>query len=240
MAETKSIRVPVELRDLLLAARDAEPNQRIEFRNPIADYGSIAVPPLVKFVRANPDCAYFVVAVLDRMATQKTKDAEATIEYLATGAFPRKVKAAASEAIELRRRRASKAAAKDPAFPVISKINQTRLQRGEPLLDRTETAQVRENLLHRVESPARYRNHCWHCGAVVDEATNARCLECGWLVCWCVACREPTQPWPSPNGPIGPCAREAVPFRMELSYPVRDYRGNRIDYGLPRIEKTER
>lgn len=117
--------------------------------------------------------------------------------------------------------------AEQPPNPV-ERINQVRGRRGEPELDAAEVAHVVANLRLRELDQARYRNVCWVCRAVVDESTNPHCAACGWLVCWCGACREPKQPWPRPHGRVGPCRNEAYLFAEELCYPDRDFLGRAI------------
>lgn len=212
-----------------------------DYRDRIATHGTAAISPLMRGFRARQDLGYFTVAVLAAIAKRGSPAANEALHEIAADTRDPNLLKFTRDALRGLGAGAPRPARTDtaPADPldehfqttasgsVIDKINSARLRRGEPTLDPAESAQVLENLRRRAVDPRAYRSVCWHCKAVVTEQFNLHCDECGWLVCWCGACREPDRPWP-PTNQAGPCPIEAGFFGQELGYPDRDYRGRPI------------
>lgn len=112
------------------------------------------------------------------------------------------------------------------AEDVIATINHARSERGQAILDEAEARQVRANLARHAADPERYRNKCWNCDGFVDEATNEKCRDCRWLVCWCGACRSPD--WEGPGGRQGVCRVGAWALAGVTPVPDYDFRGRAI------------
>lgn len=68
---------------------------------------------------------------------------------------------------------------------IVDYINALRRARKERALDEAQIAELLENLPGGRTSP------CWRCPAWVSDDTNLACDSCGWLICWCGACRQP-------------------------------------------------
>ena len=106
---------------------------------------------------------------------------------------------------------------------VVTKINEARRHRRQPILDEAEARKVLENLARRAADPNHYRKWCWHCQAVVDEGTNEHCRECRWLVCWCGACRSTA--YVDAQGQRGACRTGAWTLGIAADVPDLDFHG---------------
>lgn len=199
------------LQRILAAAVTAPPAERIElYRDQLADGGPPVVDLLLTLERDRPRLGLFVVAVLEATARRRLAVAEQAIRLLITSGADPQTRAYAADAIgrlELPRAAAKRPSGQTAPATPLDRINLARRRRGEPILDAAEAQKVLDNLAARHSDPRRYRNICWSCHAVVDAATNERCVQCSWLVCWCGGCRAPSYVDPG-TGQKGPCRQE--------------------------------
>ena len=225
------------------AAATPKLNRVPEHLGRLVRLGSPVVAPLIRRYREDPGLISLVTATLRELARAGLGDAWNGLEELAATTADRdavKEFRTALLSISAGPRRGGNpdpfawgfAARSERHRAVLERIDSTRLRRGEPALTPRQREQVQESLELRARDPAHYRNVCWNCHAVVTEAHNVRCRACGWLSCWCGACREPTRPWP-PNGSVGPCAAEGGVLGHELSYPDTDFLGRSILTAYP-------
>lgn len=200
-----------ELHRLLATAVAAPPAERVErYRDRLAEGGPPVVNLLLQLERDRPHLGLFAVAVLEAAAKRSVAAAERAIRLLITSAATSETRAYAEDAINRlgpHQKARPRAAPPSRSFTILGVINKARRRRGEPILDASEAGKVLGNLARREDDPLRYRNVCWSCAAVVDEATNEHCAHCSWLVCWCGGCRAPYYPDPR-TGQKGPCRQE--------------------------------
>lgn len=182
---------------LIALARDSSPADRVEqFRDRLAALGADVVPAMVG-LRDDSALCRFAITVLEASARNmiasaweglvvvSKKAADAGVRHLATEALDRVPISHAEMSRLVKVERLKRGAV------LVALINDARRRRGELVLDRSEARKVLHNLELQAQDPNRYHKWCWSCRAVVDAATNEKCPYCGWLVCWCGACRDP-------------------------------------------------
>ncbi len=90
----------------------------------------------------------------------------------------------------------------------IATISGIRYRLQRPALSASERKRVEQAVAGQLLSPFTYKNHCWKCGTPLTSKLNPHCHICGWLVCLCGACRQPTYVGGT-GGRSGPCPQEA-------------------------------
>lgn len=203
---------------LIALARDSSPVDRVEqFRDRLADLGSDVVPAMVG-LRDDSTLCRFAVTVLEVLSRKMMASAWEGLALVSNQAVDVQVRDLATEALnrvpvsaaEMRRRAAVERA--ERAVVLVESINTARQRRGDRVLDENQAREVLHNLELRAQDPNRYHRWCWSCRAVVDAATNENCPSCGWLVCWCGACRDPKWRDRNTKEVAGPCPRYISDF----------------------------
>jgi hypothetical protein len=221
---------------LIESARAEAGLTRVErFRDRIAAHGQEAVGAL-SALRTDGQLVFFAIVVLERLAKNGIAEATVALRDFATFGVDDEVKLRAREAI----RRVEPPAVDPPALMPIDPpvalqrptpyiptrregIDDVRRRRGEPAFDEAERAQALAYLSRRAADERRYVRHCWNCKSGIDEGENLRCSDCGWLICWCGACRDPRNT-NLETGLAGPCVREAWVLWESIQQDI-DFRG---------------
>ena len=170
-----------ELLDLLEEARDADPTRRINFRDPIAEHGQLAIQGVRPWL-SDPRLAAFAVRVIERASKQGPSAERLAIEALSAvrGArFSQSAKADASEALRRLGAEGRSPISKEagPRLPpeALSELVQGRIYRRRDLRD----AGLLGNLYSGISYPADGVHACLFSGGANSESYGYRDMPAG-------------------------------------------------------------